>query len=348
MLKNVGAGSKMTNQKKAKDEVRSAEHRLCVLGFTKMRCLVKLRQIDEEITSVERRKDWWQLVLNNNEPHVEEEVEEQEQVEEEGVKEEEAMEEEEVEDVEEQEVEEVEGREEDDEEAMTPDVFDAAASETEDEAWLDIRAKWRIMHPDEPEPERSVFQDVEEPEQAEEEEEERAEEEGGENEPDQGEDQAEEKIVIYALQWCRQGGDDRGIPKEYTPCKFFFKAGFGCRKGEECEFSHHADLFGQEPFSTVLKSLRWERKETSATGSKTRQEEAPRRRSPRQRHREEAPLKKVRRPARGSSSHAEDAPRRPSHVKEEEDDEEDAPMPKRGTKAFKKQAKSPLVKRSRR
>jgi len=296
MLKIVG-GSWVKTMLKAQVELQTAENGLRVLGQKRNKCLDQLGEIAKEITLVERKKSRWQTVLN--EPHEEEaikqeveEVEGQEEDEEEGV-EEEAMEEE--------------------EEAVTPmDEFDAVASESEDEVWR--KKIWKMDGQWEEEEE-----DMEEEEQAEEEEEERAEEEGGENE------------LKYAWRWRRQGGDDHGIPKEYTPCKFFFNAFRGCVKGEECQFSHNGDIFGRAPFSTVWESLRWGRKQDC----KTRQEEAPRRRSPRQRHPEEAPPKKTRRPARGSSSHAEDAPRRSSHVKEE-DDEEDAPMPKRGPRAFKR------------
>ena len=126
----------------------------------------------------------------------------------------------------------------------------------------------------------------------------------------------------YAMEWLAM---ERGecqkpyrISKPYTPCKYFFIAWKGCLMGEECQFSHN-DLFWQEPYLSVLKSIRWKsKKEKQNEKDKRRkimkmhnekmcrEEEAPRRRSPRQRHPEEPPTKKMRR--RGSSSRAEDAP----------------------------------------
>jgi len=149
--------------------------------------------------------------------------------------------------------------------------------------------------------------DVEEEEEQaeEEEEEERAEEEGGEPEPE--EERAAWYGEYYAMKWWQQGGDDRGIPMKYTPCVYFFGAPHGCPKGEKCMFSHAEDIFGEEPFSTLISSLSWEiRKEEERQVRKRRQE------LPHQRHHQEAPMKKM--CLQVSSSHAEDAPRRYEEV----------------------------------
>ena len=68
----------------------------------------------------------------------------------------------------------------------------------------------------------------------------------------------------YARRWQAQGGDDSGIPKEYTPCKFFFKARDSCQMSK-CLFSHNTDIFCQEPFASILQNLSWERKAKTKT-----------------------------------------------------------------------------------
>ena len=60
----------------------------------------------------------------------------------------------------------------------------------------------------------------------------------------------------YAWQWVEQNGDDFGIPKQYTPCAYFFKAPRGCQV-EDCEFSHNEEIFRQEPFAACLENLFW-------------------------------------------------------------------------------------------
>ena len=60
----------------------------------------------------------------------------------------------------------------------------------------------------------------------------------------------------YAQQWLEQGGDDLGIPKQYTPCKSYFHAKeHGCLKGNKCEFSHNEEIFLNDPFAACLKDL---------------------------------------------------------------------------------------------
>ena len=60
----------------------------------------------------------------------------------------------------------------------------------------------------------------------------------------------------FVWQWFDQGGDDCGIPKRYTPCRYFFKSGgctgvaLGCNR-PECEFSHDP-IFYEEPFHSCL------------------------------------------------------------------------------------------------
>ena len=77
----------------------------------------------------------------------------------------------------------------------------------------------------------------------------------------------------YANQWMDLQGNSKGwkgngreewtnaqgIPKQYTPCLYFFKAPGGCKKDTSCEFSH-SDIFCQEPYASKMKSLSWERK----------------------------------------------------------------------------------------
>ena len=94
--------------------------------------------------------------------------------------------------------------------------------------------------------------------------------EGEEEEEEEKEDVAVKKEEVkdvefdYARRWQAQGGDDSGIPKEYTPCKFFFKARDGCQMSK-CLFSHNTDIFCQEPFASILQNLSWERKAKTKT-----------------------------------------------------------------------------------
>ena len=61
----------------------------------------------------------------------------------------------------------------------------------------------------------------------------------------------------YAWQWVQQYGDDFGIPKQYTPCAYFFK-NHRCKFEEKCEFSHNQEIFLKEPFAACLVNLSWE------------------------------------------------------------------------------------------
>ena len=94
--------------------------------------------------------------------------------------------------------------------------------------------------------------------------------EGEEEEEEEKEDVAVKKEEVkdvefdYARRWQAQGGDDSGIPKEYTPCKFFFKARDSCQMSK-CLFSHNTDIFCQEPFASILQNLSWERKAKTKT-----------------------------------------------------------------------------------
>ena len=60
----------------------------------------------------------------------------------------------------------------------------------------------------------------------------------------------------YAWKWVKQNGEDYGIPKQYTPCVYFFK-NHDCQKEEKCEWSHNEDIFLKEPFADCLKNLSW-------------------------------------------------------------------------------------------
>jgi hypothetical protein len=86
-----------------------------------------------------------------------------------------------------------------------------------------------------------------------------------EEEEEEVKDVEEEEFVPngfdYAWLWYDQDGDDSGIPREYTPCKYFFKSKHGCQKNKTCQFSHDKEIFGIEPFAAFLKNLAWDRKE---------------------------------------------------------------------------------------
>ena len=70
-------------------------------------------------------------------------------------------------------------------------------------------------------------------------------------------------LVRFVWQGFDQGGDDCGIPKRYTPCRYFFKSAggtgvaLGCNR-PECEFSHDP-IFKEEPFYSCLQKIHWAR-----------------------------------------------------------------------------------------
>ena len=58
----------------------------------------------------------------------------------------------------------------------------------------------------------------------------------------------------WAATWLVQEGNHRSpkrIPKEYSPCKFYFLARNGCSWGESCEYSH-ASIFACPPWTRVM------------------------------------------------------------------------------------------------
>ena len=63
----------------------------------------------------------------------------------------------------------------------------------------------------------------------------------------------------YASKWFAQDGDASGIPKKYTPCVYFFKASAGGCQNTTCQWSHNEEIFGEEPYASLLKNLSWER-----------------------------------------------------------------------------------------
>ena len=84
----------------------------------------------------------------------------------------------------------------------------------------------------------------------------------------------------YARKWHEQGGDAVGIPKQYTPCLYFFKAKHGCQRKEACQFSHNGKIFRKEPFSTMVQLCSWKTKERkSFTQPRPCQEKKKRRRA---------------------------------------------------------------------
>jgi len=84
----------------------------------------------------------------------------------------------------------------------------------------------------------------------------------------------------YARKWHEQGGDAVGIPKQYTPCVYFFKAKHGCQRKEACQFSHNGKIFCKEPFSTMVQLCSWKTKERkSFTQPRPCQEKKKRRRA---------------------------------------------------------------------
>ena len=72
---------------------------------------------------------------------------------------------------------------------------------------------------------------------------------------EQDEENKQDADKAYARMWFKQKGLDKGIPKEYTPCLYFFKAGHGCTINA-CQFSHNP-IFREEPFAAMLKTFTW-------------------------------------------------------------------------------------------
>ena len=77
------------------------------------------------------------------------------------------------------------------------------------------------------------------------------------------EEYAEEaaKALRFASTWLEQNGSESGIPKKYTPCKFFFKANNGCQNTRFCQFSHNKEIFREEQFATMLRNHCWDWRE---------------------------------------------------------------------------------------
>ena len=65
--------------------------------------------------------------------------------------------------------------------------------------------------------------------------------------------------VWWARKWMEKGGDDISIPKPYTPCVYFFKAGHGCQSNK-CQFSHNEEIFRKEPLAAFIQNLSWGKK----------------------------------------------------------------------------------------
>ena len=68
---------------------------------------------------------------------------------------------------------------------------------------------------------------------------------------------SQETAWQYARKWHKQGGDTVGIPKQYTPCLYFFKAKHGCQRKEACQFSHNGKIFHKEPFHAMVQYFSW-------------------------------------------------------------------------------------------
>ena len=75
----------------------------------------------------------------------------------------------------------------------------------------------------------------------------------------QAEEESEGNAEQYARTWLEQNGDDSGIPKEYSPCVYFFKTKRGCQINT-CQFSHNEEIFREEPFAALLQKLSWMKK----------------------------------------------------------------------------------------
>ena len=79
-------------------------------------------------------------------------------------------------------------------------------------------------------------------------------------------------------------GSDAGIPKQYTPCRYHFKAGWGCRDSH-CEFSH-SNLFHDEQFTAFFTRNNWVKNRVEVNGYRRlhtleAKEAAPQRKRPR-------------------------------------------------------------------
>lgn len=57
----------------------------------------------------------------------------------------------------------------------------------------------------------------------------------------------------YACKWLQQDGDEKGIPMQFTPCRYFRQARHSCGKHRNCKFSHN-EIFHQRPFAAIRKS----------------------------------------------------------------------------------------------
>ena len=68
-----------------------------------------------------------------------------------------------------------------------------------------------------------------------------------------------EEAERFASKWLGQNGRESGIPRRYTPCRYFFKAN-GCQNEAFCQFSHNK-LFHEERFATMLRNHHWDRRE---------------------------------------------------------------------------------------
>ena len=77
---------------------------------------------------------------------------------------------------------------------------------------------------------------------------------------EQDEENKQDADKAYARLWFKQKGLDKGIPKEYTPCLYFFKAGHGCTINA-CQFSHNP-IFREEPFAAMLKTFTWQTRQS--------------------------------------------------------------------------------------
>ena len=58
----------------------------------------------------------------------------------------------------------------------------------------------------------------------------------------------------WSAQGTRRNTKEIHVPKEYTPCLYFFNTTGGCRQ-DSCAFSH-AEIFKGEPYSALLKSFK--------------------------------------------------------------------------------------------
>ena len=61
---------------------------------------------------------------------------------------------------------------------------------------------------------------------------------------------------VFANKWLGQDGDDSGIPKKYSPCRYFFNTINGCNR-KECDFSHNEKIFRHKEFTALFENLSW-------------------------------------------------------------------------------------------